>query len=86
MDRGGTLLARLFRVSREIAIALHNLSSRVQLKIAVLLFAMISSKLKQHAPHCHTFVEIIRVRWGKFAHLTFLFFGLATNIIVSSES
>ena len=50
----------------------------------VLLFAMIASKLKQHAPHCHTFLEIIRARWGAVAHITFLFFGLATNIIVST--
>jgi Na+/proline symporter len=50
----------------------------------VLLFAMIASKLKQHAPHCHTYLEIIRARWGAVAHITFLFFGLATNIIVST--
>ncbi|WVQ83382.1 hypothetical protein IAT38_005523 [Cryptococcus sp. DSM 104549] len=52
--------------------------------VQVLLFAMIASKLKQHAPYCHTYLEIIKVRWGKVAHLTFLFFGLATNIIVST--
>jgi len=45
---------------------------------------MIASKLKQHAPHCHTYLEIIRARWGAVAHITFLFFGLATNIIVST--
>jgi hypothetical protein len=45
---------------------------------------MIASKLKQNAPNCHTYLEIMRVRWGKMAHLTFLFFGLGTNIIVSS--
>jgi Na+/proline symporter len=45
---------------------------------------MIASKLKQHAPHCHTYLEIIRARWGAAAHITFLFFGLATNIIVST--
>ncbi|WWC91399.1 uncharacterized protein L201_006343 [Kwoniella dendrophila CBS 6074] len=52
--------------------------------IQILLFAMIASKLKQHAPYCHTFLEIIYARWGRAAHLTFLFFGLATNIIVST--
>ncbi|WRT64851.1 uncharacterized protein IL334_001787 [Kwoniella shivajii] len=52
--------------------------------IQVLLFAMIASKLKQHAPYCHTYLEIIRARWGRVAHLTFLCFGLATNIIVST--
>ncbi|KAI9634422.1 putative urea transporter [Dioszegia hungarica] len=52
--------------------------------VQILLFAMIASKLKQHAPYCHTYLEIIRARWGKVAHLTFLFFGMATNIIVST--
>ncbi|KIY55369.1 urea transporter [Cryptococcus deuterogattii 99/473] len=52
--------------------------------IQVLLFAMISSKLKQHAPFCHTYLEIIKARWGQVAHLVFLFFALATNIIVST--
>lgn len=33
----------------------------------------------------NSFVEIIRARWGTVAHLTFLTFGLATNVIVSSE-
>jgi len=52
--------------------------------IQVLLFAQLSAKLKLNAPHAYTWLEIIGVRWGKFAHLVFLFFGLATNIIVSS--
>lgn len=52
--------------------------------IQILLFAMIASKLKQHAPYCHTYLEIIKARWGTVAHLTFLFFGMATNIIVST--
>lgn len=52
--------------------------------IQVLLFAMIAAKLKLHAPYCHTFLEIIRARWGAVAHIVFLFFGLATNIIVST--
>lgn len=31
------------------------------------------------------FLEIIKARWGTVAHVVFTFFGLATNIIVSSE-
>ncbi|KAJ7143746.1 urea transporter [Mycena epipterygia] len=52
--------------------------------IQVLLFAMIAAKLKLNAPYAHTWLEIVGVRWGKTAHLVFMFFGLATNIIVSS--
>ncbi|KAJ6494051.1 urea transporter [Mycena vitilis] len=52
--------------------------------IQVLLFAMIAAKLKMNAPYAHTWLEIVDARWGKTAHLVFMFFGLATNIIVSS--
>lgn len=50
--------------------------------IQVLLFAMISAKLKLNGPRCYTYVELIRARWGPVAHAVFLFFGLATNVIV----
>lgn len=46
-----------------------------------MLFSMNASKLKKHAPDAHTFLEVIGARWGNAAHLTFLFFGLLTNII-----
>ncbi|KAJ7244394.1 urea transporter [Mycena haematopus] len=52
--------------------------------IQVLLFAMIAAKLKMNAPFAHTWLEVVGTRWGKTAHLVFMFFGLATNIIVSS--
>lgn len=44
---------------------------------------MLAAKVKLNAPYCHTYLEIIKARWGTFGHLTFLFFGLATNVIVS---
>ncbi|KAG6859950.1 hypothetical protein C0995_001386 [Termitomyces sp. Mi166 len=52
--------------------------------IQVLLFAQIAAKLKLNAPNAHTWLEIVGKRWGTLAHGVFLFFGLATNIIVSS--
>ncbi|KAF5354180.1 hypothetical protein D9756_007089 [Leucocoprinus leucothites] len=52
--------------------------------VQILLFAMLAAKLKFNAPFAHTWLEIVGVRWGKFAHLVFMFFGFATNIIVSS--
>ncbi|TDL20265.1 urea transporter [Rickenella mellea] len=52
--------------------------------IQVLLFAQLAAKLKLNAPNAHTWLEIVGVRWGTVAHIVFLFFGLATNIIVSS--
>lgn len=52
--------------------------------VQVLLFAQLAAKLKMHAPYAHTWLEIVAARWGTLAHLVFMFFGLATNIIVSS--
>ncbi|TBU55536.1 urea transporter [Dichomitus squalens] len=52
--------------------------------VQVLLFAQLAAKLKLNAPHAHTWLEIVAARWGTVAHFVFMFFGLATNIIVSS--
>lgn len=40
---------------------------------------------KRKAPNAQTFLEIIRVRYGKAAHLSFMFFSLASNILVVSS-
>ncbi|CAG8561758.1 14736_t:CDS:2 [Funneliformis caledonium] len=52
--------------------------------IQVLLFAILAIELKRKAPNAHTFLEIIYVRYGKGTHIVFLFFGLATNVIVTA--
>lgn len=44
----------------------------------------LAAKLKLNAPHAHTWLEIVAARWGTVAHMVFMFFGLATNVIVSS--
>ncbi|CAK7269781.1 urea active transporter [Sporothrix epigloea] len=51
--------------------------------VQVLLFATLAIELKRRAPNAHTFLEIIRARYGTLAHIVFLVFGLATNILVS---
>ncbi|KAK7903535.1 hypothetical protein LTR67_001555 [Exophiala xenobiotica] len=38
-----------------------------------------------NAPRCHTFLEIIQVRYGSLAHCVFIFFALVTNILVGSQ-
>lgn len=40
---------------------------------------------KRKAPNARTFLEIIRVRYGVVAHLSFMFFSLASNILVVSS-
>ncbi|ORY55612.1 solute symporter family transporter [Pseudomassariella vexata] len=50
----------------------------------ILLFSLIAIKIKANAPGAHTFPEIILARHGRFAHLTYLFFGFATNLLVGA--
>ncbi|KAL9062726.1 MAG: hypothetical protein Q9157_008681 [Trypethelium eluteriae] len=50
----------------------------------ILLFAIIAIKIKAHAPGAHTFPEIVLARHGKIAHITYLFNGLATNMLVGA--
>lgn len=52
--------------------------------IQVLLFGVLAISLKQIAPSAHTMCEIVLARWGKTAHMTFLFFAFCANIIVTS--
>lgn len=52
--------------------------------IQVLLFGILALQIKLKAPRSHTLLEIIKVRWGSTAHLVFLFFCLATNMVVSA--
>lgn len=49
----------------------------------ILLFATLAIELKRRAPNAHTFLEVIRARYGTFCHITFMVFGLVTNILVS---
>jgi Na+/proline symporter len=52
--------------------------------IQILLFGILAIDVKIRAPNAHTFLEMIKVRWGTCAHLTFMFFGLCANLIVSA--
>ena len=50
----------------------------------VLVFAVLSLKIKRSTPGAHTFPEIILARHGKIAHAIFLLFGWITNMFVSA--
>ncbi|PYH29016.1 sodium:solute symporter family protein [Aspergillus neoniger CBS 115656] len=52
--------------------------------LQILLFALIAVKIKANAPGAHTMPEIVLSRHGKIAHLTYLYNGLATNMLVSA--
>lgn len=49
--------------------------------IQILLFAMLAAKLKLNAPYAHTWLEIVGARWGKVAHLVFMFFGCVDSAL-----
>jgi len=53
--------------------------------VQILMFAILACKTKMNAPRCHTYLEIIYVRYGKTAHIVFLFFALVTNVLVGSQ-
>ncbi|EKD18400.1 uncharacterized protein L3040_007574 [Drepanopeziza brunnea f. sp. 'multigermtubi'] len=52
--------------------------------VQILLFATIAIELKRRAPNAHTFLEVIRARYGTPAHCVFIIFGLMTNILVTA--
>ncbi|KAI6715655.1 hypothetical protein JHW43_001857 [Diplocarpon mali] len=52
--------------------------------VQILLFATIAIELKRRAPNAHTFLEVIRARYGTPAHCVFIVFGLMTNILVTA--
>ncbi|KAH0351698.1 solute symporter family transporter, partial [Aureobasidium melanogenum] len=53
--------------------------------VQIFMFAILACKVKMNAPRAHTYLEIIQARYGRPAHLTFLFFALVTNILVGSQ-
>lgn len=52
--------------------------------VQIILFATLAIELKRRAPNAHTFLEVVRARYGAFAHITFMVFGLMTNILVTA--
>lgn len=52
--------------------------------LQILMFGLIAVKIKSKAPGAHTMPEIVFERHGKIAHLTYLYYGLATNMLVGA--
>ena len=52
--------------------------------VQILLFATLAIELKRKAPNAHTFLEIIRARYGVYTHIVYIVFGLMTNILVTA--
>ncbi|KAL5345690.1 urea active transporter [Pseudogymnoascus australis] len=52
--------------------------------VQIILFATLAIELKRRAPNAHTFLEVIKARYGMTTHLVFVTFGLFTNILVTA--
>ncbi|GAA6012175.1 hypothetical protein JCM11491_001774 [Sporobolomyces phaffii] len=51
----------------------------------IMAYSNLAIQAKRKAPNAHTFLEVMRVRYGTFVHLTYMFFALAANILVVSS-
>lgn len=52
--------------------------------VQILLFATLAIELKRKAPNAHTFLEVVRARYGVYTHAVYIVFGLMTNILVTA--
>merc|ERR1719454_2330447 len=52
--------------------------------IQILLFAVLAIQVKRRASHMHTFMEIVKARFGTVTHLIMIFFALMANMIVTA--
>lgn len=50
----------------------------------ILLFATLAIELKRRAPNAHTFLEVVKARYGTVTHIVYIVFGLMTNILVTA--
>uniref|UniRef100_A0A060T9S5 ARAD1D16852p n=1 Tax=Blastobotrys adeninivorans TaxID=409370 RepID=A0A060T9S5_BLAAD len=53
--------------------------------VQIILFATIAIELKRKAPNAHTFLEVIRARYGPVGHIVFMVFGMFCNILVTVQ-
>lgn len=52
--------------------------------VQIILFACLAIKGKEKAPHAHTYLEIIKARYGSTTHGVYCFWGFATNVLVTA--
>ena len=52
--------------------------------VSELTVSQLAIELKKKASKAHTFLEVIRARYGVYTHLTFTIFGLMTNVLVTA--
>jgi Na+/proline symporter len=52
--------------------------------VQIILFAILAIEIKRKCPAIHTMLEVVQIRWGFYAHMTLLFFGLVASLIVTA--
>ncbi|CAF1522980.1 unnamed protein product [Adineta ricciae] len=52
--------------------------------VQIVLFCVVAIELKRRAPFAHTFLEVVRARYGQAGHVIFIIFCLCTNFLVTS--
>jgi len=52
--------------------------------VQILLFAVLAIQVKRRASHMHTFMEIVKVRFGTIPHCIMIVFALLANMIVTA--
>ncbi|KAK4503442.1 hypothetical protein PRZ48_004357 [Zasmidium cellare] len=52
--------------------------------VQIILFATLAIELKRKSPNAHTFLEVVKARYGPITHVVYITFGLMTNILVTA--
>ncbi|KAF3987481.1 hypothetical protein FT663_04435 [Candidozyma haemuli var. vulneris] len=52
--------------------------------VQIILFSCLAIKGKERAPGAHTYLEIVKARYGKWTHGVLSFWGFATNVLVTA--
>ncbi|KHC83242.1 solute:sodium symporter (SSS) family transporter [Candida albicans SC5314] len=52
--------------------------------VQITLFACLAIKARERAPAAHTYLEIVKGRYGTTTHFVYIFWGIVTNILVTS--
>ncbi|SGZ47654.1 CIC11C00000003181 [Sungouiella intermedia] len=52
--------------------------------VQIILFACLAIKGKERAPSAHTYLEIVKTRYGPVTHGIYCFWGFATNVLVTA--
>lgn len=50
--------------------------------VQIVLFATLGIEMKRKAPTVYTYLEVVRHRFGAYAHCIYMFYAIATNILV----